>query len=135
MAVSKAYSQYQENQLFTATPGQLLLLTYDSTIRFLKQAKEAALNGRESDRTYNILKATNLLLELSGSLNYSANEELAATLLGLYKYMLERLVSVEQNGDIGAIDEVERLLTSLREAWAEADRLSRAEAAEAAAVK
>lgn len=129
MAISKAYTQYQENQLFTATPGQLLLLTYDSAIRFLKQAKEAALDGRESDRTYNILKTTNLLLELSSSLNHSANEELAATLLGLYKYMLERLVSVEQQGDLSGIDEVERLLANLREAWAEADRLSRAEAA------
>lgn len=134
MAPANAYARYQENQVFTASPGQLLVMTYDGALRFLRQAKEAAKEGRETDRTYSILKTTNLLLDLCGSLNHDASQELAAALLGLYRYMLDRLVDVEQNGNLAALDEVERLLVSLRDAWAEADRSLRRAEAEAVAV-
>ena len=134
MAAVNAYAKYQENQVITASPGQLLVMTYDGALRFLRQAREAAREGRETDRTYNVLKTTNLLLDLCGSLNHEASQELAASLMGLYRYMLDRLVEVEQNGNVGAIDEVERLLMSLRDAWAEADRSLRCADAEAVAV-
>jgi len=134
MAAVNAYAKYQENQVITASPGQLLVMTYDGALRFLRQAREAAKEGRETDRTYNVLKTTNLLLDLCGSLNHEASQELAASLMGLYRYMLDRLVEVEQNGNVGAIDEVERLLMSLRDAWAEADRSLRCADAEAVAV-
>ena len=134
MAAVNAYAKYQENQVITASPGQLLVMTYDGALRFLRQAREAAKEGRETDRTYNVLKTTNLLLDLCGALNHEASQELAASLMGLYRYMLDRLVDVEQNGNVGAIDEVERLLMSLRDAWAEADRSLRCADAEAVAV-
>ena len=38
--INNPYSQYLENQVTTATPGKLLVMTYDAAIRFIKLAAE-----------------------------------------------------------------------------------------------
>ncbi len=117
-----AYQRYQESQVSTVGKGKLLLMAYDGAIRFIRQAREHMAAKRYEDQNACITKAQRILLELISTLNMKADAELGQRLLQLYEYLFNRLVEANISDNLEVLDEVQRLLTDLREAWAEADR-------------
>jgi flagellar protein FliS len=126
MAVSNPYSQYAENQVTTASPGKLLLMTYDGAIKFGRIALDKMRNGDLYEQSANIRKVQNILLELMASLDPKADRQLTANLDGLYTYMFDRLTHANLHDDARALEEVIRIMTDLRATWEEADKLARA---------
>ena len=59
------------------------------------------------------------MTELQSTLNLEEGGAVAASLDGLYTYMMGQLVDTRARKDTATIDEVERLLRSLRDAWAQ----------------
>ena len=53
------------------------------------------------------------------SLDFSAGDELARRLAALYDYMGVRLVHANLKNDLGALQEVSRLLGEIKSAWGE----------------
>jgi flagellar secretion chaperone FliS len=121
MAVSSPYSQYQETQLNTQTPGKLLLMTYDAAIRFTYTAAESMKAGRLDQQSSNIRKAQNIILELISSLDMDKDRQLAANLYNLYTYMFDRLTQANIRDDLAAVEETLGILTEMRATWAEAE--------------
>lgn len=125
MPVNSPWSQYQENQLKTATPGKLLLMAYDGAIKFAGVAIEKMKEGKLDEQGAYIRKTQNLLLELISSLDMSADKQLASNLYGVYSYLFDRLTHANIRDDVQALEEAIQILSELRSAWEEADRVTR----------
>lgn len=125
MSMNNPYSQYQESQLSTATPGKLLVMTFDAAIRFAKAASEAMKEHKLDVQSANITKVNNILLELISTLDFKVDFQLADNLDNLYRYMFDRLIFANIRENQAAVAEVIDMLIELRQTWAEAELLVR----------
>ena len=103
----------------TASPHSLILLLFDGAIKAIVKAKFHMEKKEISAKGVAISKAIAIVDEgLKLSLDVKAGGELAENLSALYDYMCHRLLHANLQNDIGALDEVGRLLLELRGAWA-----------------
>ncbi len=117
------WQSYRQVATKTATPGQLVLMLFDGALRFL----DKALVGFELDDPLdsnlainnNILKAQEIIRELNVSLNLEGGGEFAVTMRRLYNYYDLQLSQSNLKKDPTGIHLVIRLLTVIRDAWAE----------------
>lgn len=115
---------YRANAVLTASPGQLVLMLYDGALKAMAIAQEAFSRPEDDTRrieviNHQLLKAQSILLELQGGLNMEAGGEFAKTLYRLYDYHNRRLLEANVRKDPKIVAEVEGLVRSLRDAWAE----------------
>jgi len=115
---------YQTQAVFTASPGQLVLMLYDGALRFLGHARDALQSPDGSPRRIeivntNLIKAQNILAELQTSLNHEAGGDHAANLDRLYDYYMRRLFEANMKKTVEPVIEVEALVRQLRDGWAE----------------
>jgi len=112
----EGYQSYKEVDIETASGLKLVVMLYQGAIRFLGIAKEAIRNKKLDVAHNNLLKAQDIVLELISSLNFEAGE-IAQNLYSLYMYINRRLIEANVAKDITIIDEVTKLMTTLKEAW------------------
>jgi flagellar protein FliS len=125
MSINNPYSQYLENQLTTATPGKLLIMTYDAAIRFARTAAEKMSEHKLDEQNANIKKVQNILLELISCLDPKVDRQLAANLNSIYNFMFDRLTQANIRDDSKMLNRVIDMLIELRDTWAEAELLVR----------
>ncbi len=118
------FSQYQTNQVSTATPEQLLIMLYDGAIRFANQAKDAIDQKDPEDRNYYVNKTLAIIYEFSATLNHEVGGQIAADLASLYDFMVRQLNRANIKNDAASLDTVIGLLTDLRETWRQAIELN-----------
>jgi len=116
------YSQYQQNQLSTATPAKLLLAAYDGAIRFSLSAEQEMKNGNFERQNHFINRALAIVYELVTSLREEVEPTLVSRLRSLYAYVIEKLAYANLKQDDAALKEAVKILSELREAWAEAEK-------------
>lgn len=108
---------YLRTKVLTASPQELRLMLYDGALKFCRQARPA-LEARHYEESYNnLIRAQNIVLELSNSLNHKAAPELCDRLAGLYNYLYRRLVDANVERDTAILDEVIELIEYERETW------------------
>lgn len=117
--MQKAAKAYFQTQVATTSQGKLLLMLYDGCIKFLNQAK-----GKIEERDYAqkgilISKALDVINELDSSLNAEKGGDLAENLHKLYFYCSTRLLNANLKMNTAYIDEVIKILTGLRSAYAQ----------------
>ena len=112
--------QYQQNQIMTASPEQILLMLYDGAIRFCNHAVDASDGGKTTEKLGSIAKVYAIITEFSDSLNHEIGGEIAANLDGLYQFMLRELGKARQDTTGEHLRVVATLLADLRQTWAEA---------------
>jgi flagellar protein FliS len=114
---------YRANAVLTASPGQLVLMLYDGALKAMAIAQDAFTRPDDPRGieviNHQLLKAQNIVLELQGGLNMEAGGEFAKTLYRLYDYHHRRLFEANVRKDPKIVAEVEGLVRSLRDAWAE----------------
>lgn len=120
--------RYQEIKVRTATPTELVVMMYDTAIAELEQARRHIGTRQIGRRVRCLNKASSILTELQAALNFEAGGEIARSLDRLYAYMRRRLFEANLHQDGAAVEEVVKLLASLRPAWA---AVAQAEAARA----
>jgi flagellar secretion chaperone FliS len=117
------YSKYRQVATTTASPGQLVLMLYDGTIRFLEQALDGFSKEDPSEFNAsignNVLRAQAILDELTQALDVRAGGEFALTLHRLYLYFDRRLTESNVRKEPEGIREVIRRVSTLRDAWKE----------------
>ncbi len=118
--MSRAALAYRSFHASTASGGQLVVMLYDGAIRFLEQGARAYRAGDAASGDAAVVRAERVLLELMGSLDF--RYEIAHRLLGLYRYMFERLADARRRKDPAVLEQVRGWLAELREAWAQAAR-------------
>ena len=114
----EGYKNYKEVEIETASGLKLVVMLYAGAIKFLNIAKESIQQRKLELANNNIIKAQDIISELMSSLNFEAGE-LAQNLYSLYIYMNRRLLeaNIEKNPQI--INEVIKLLETLKSAWDE----------------
>ncbi len=120
-------NQYQQNQILTASPEQILVMLYDGAIRFCKQAAAAEKEHNTSLKLEKISKAFAIITEFSNSLNHDIGGEIAADLDGLYQFMLRELTQSRESGKDAHLETVTNMLVDLRQTWMEAIEINRKE--------
>lgn len=129
---------YRANAILTASPGQLVLLLFDGALNAMALAREAFSRPSQDLRRYEdinkqLRKARSIISELQGSLNHEAGEEFAGVMYRLYDYYNRRLQEANVSKKVEPVVEVEKLLSEVRNAWAEMLRKPQAAAAPALA--
>ncbi len=124
----RAADAYRANQVQTATPLGLIVMLYEGAISFLDKAERSAGSGDWDKAQSMIRRAQDVVYELMGCLDMEKGGRIALDLFRLYEYMGYRLVQAQIRRDAGPLVEVRGHLSSLREAWVEAERKIRSEA-------
>jgi flagellar protein FliS len=127
MTAAYARSQYEEMQVQT-TPGRLVVMLYDGALRFLQNGVAAMRQKNFEQQSLYLGKAQSILFELLNTLDMGAGE-LAVSLRSIYYYCIERLLRANAEDRAEYVEEVIRMLSSLREAWEYAERSVRSEEA------
>ncbi len=120
-------NQYQQNQISTASPEQILLMLYDGAIRFTRRAISGLEENKPELKRSGVSKAMAIISEFSNSLNHEVGGEIAEDLDALYDFMIRELTAGNLHDDIKKLKVVEKLLVDLREGWGEAVDLNRKE--------
>jgi flagellar secretion chaperone FliS len=120
-----AYNQYQQNQIFSASPEQILLMLYDGAIRFTRQA----ICGLEEENLalfhHGIKKSMAIITEFSNSIDHAIGGEIAENLDALYNFMIRELTLANLHKNIEKLRVVDRLLVDLRATWGEAVEINK----------
>lgn len=111
------YQCYQQQQVSSAGPLGLVLLTYEALYKSLARARLAVLAGDLSAEADHIGRAMEALIELSTSLDMERGGEVASDLASLYLYMMNRLTEGLCSCSTDSVDEVMRLVEELRGGW------------------
>jgi flagellar protein FliS len=115
---------YRSNAILTASPGQLVLMMFDGALRSMALARGAFDRPKTDLKRIEVinrelLKAQAIIAELKGSLNHDVAGDFSATMSRLYDYYHRRLFEANLRKQVEPIIEVERLLSDIRDAWAE----------------
>jgi len=112
-----ARSSYQAQAAETAGPAQLVLMLYDGALSAVARARQA-----HDLQTINreLLRAQDIVTELSVTLDHERGGPMAGNLAALYQFCLDRLVEANVNKDVDDLDAVSSLLQGVRDAWDEA---------------
>lgn len=103
----------------TRSPLELVVMLYDGAIGFVGDAREAADRNDIAGRTRAVSRALAIVMELQNNLRLDEGGDVARELDRLYSYMTTRLLDSNVKRDRRALDEVYRLLTTVREGWAQ----------------
>lgn len=115
-----AYWNYLESRVWSATPVELVGMLYQAAIEALEAARAHLLAGEIMPRTRQMNRATDILIELTKSVDRERGGELAQRLTELYDYILRRIHDANFHNDAAAVDESIRLLRTLLEGWQQA---------------
>lgn len=127
-------NQYQQNQVSTASPEQILLMLYDGAIRFTRRAIAGIEDNNPEMKLSGVSKAMAIIAEFSNSLNHDIGGQIAEDLDALYNFMMRELTSANLNNDLEKLKNVETLLMDLRLTWGEAVLINKKEMNAAAEV-
>ena len=119
----KIARSYKAQSVQTASPGKLVLMLFDGYLRFTTAARrsfeETDFTKRNEGVNNNLIRAQNIVTELQSSLDMSVPGELPGTLYRLYDYVLHQLQQSNLQKKEEPIDEADKVISELREAWAE----------------
>jgi flagellar protein FliS len=118
--MTRGIDAYRRTEAQSASPMQLVVMLYDGALRFLTDAKAAQATGELPRRAHALRRVAAIVAECHSTLDLERGGALAAELDRLYTYISGRLLDVTLKRDATAIDEVHKLMTTLRAAWAEA---------------
>ncbi len=125
MASLPGVDRYQQLQVESAAPNQLVLMLYEGAVRFLREAREYMAAKQYELQSQRIQRAQRVLNELMYALDPSVDAELVRSLRAFYGYVHTRLVWANVRSDLQMLDEAISLLEEMLEAWEEADQRCR----------
>jgi flagellar protein FliS len=108
---------YREASIMTASPEQLVVMLYDGAGRFLKQAEGSMVEGSWLQAGEKLSRAEAIIDELLATLDMDAGE-IAERLQAIYIFCKTRLIEARIERDPVRVEQVARLLSELRGAWA-----------------
>lgn len=108
---------YLKTQVMSASPNKLIEMLLEGAIKKIRIAKLALETGKLAQMGENLLKAQDIVMELRYSINEEIESPIPQELIQLYEYMYQRLVIANVDRDTEAMDEVQKLLTELLDAW------------------
>jgi len=112
------YAAYKHTAInATHSKEKILLMLYEGAARFVRFARMGMEEKSAKAKGENISKVLGVLTELDCALDREGGGELVENLSDLYHYMMDRLTHANVKNDPEALNEVERLLTELKDGF------------------
>ncbi len=112
-----AYEAYLESKILTADPVELVAILFQAALDAMRQARVELRDGRIHERSRAITRASAVLNELALAVDHQAGGELSRNLVELYAYLQRLLLEANSRQIEAPLEEAERLLSSIAEAW------------------
>jgi flagellar protein FliS len=117
---NQALARYGNVKVMTASPADHIVMLFDASFRFLREAVEANKAGDRSRMGERIGRANAVYACLLGSLDRSISPGLCDQLEPLYGFCMRHILEANLKNDAARLEEVIRILSPLRDAWASA---------------
>ncbi len=115
---TKGYASFNEDELLDASPLKLVQLLYRGALDAIASARRFVRLGDIRARARAINKAMAIVTELALCLNAEQGGELTGNLARVYGYVQKLLIQANFEQREEPLEEAERLLSTLAEAWA-----------------
>lgn len=115
---SKAYQQYTEQNIYSATPGDLLLMLFNAELKNIKAAILFIEKKKFNEAHQRLMKAQDIMSELIASLDftYKISDELSK----LYSFVKSELMYANIKKDADRLTRILPIVTELRDTWEKA---------------
>ncbi|SEF66452.1 flagellar protein FliS [Butyrivibrio sp. Su6] len=113
----KAYAQYKNNKVMSASAPELTLMLYDGAIKFLNVADYAIEKKDLEKANTNIIKTEKIIDYLRNTLDMKY--PVAQDFENMYSYIARRLVEANIGKDREIVAEVNRHMHAIRDNWIE----------------
>lgn len=113
----KAYAQYKNNKVMSASAPELTLMLYDGAIKFLNVADYAIEKKDIEKANTNIIKTEKIIDYLRNTLDMKY--PVAQDFENMYSYIARRLVEANIGKDREIVAEVNRHMHAIRDNWIE----------------
>jgi flagellar secretion chaperone FliS len=100
-----------------ADPHKLILMLMDGALERLAIARGCIVRNELVQRAHLVNRVVSILGELKASLDVKAGGKIATNLDELYDYMIRRVMLGSVQNKPEPLEEVTKLLSSIREAW------------------
>ena len=117
MAPHTGLQSYQINDISTASQSQLILMMYDGALQAVNQSIQCMGQKDVAGQSKHILKAQDIINELSLALDMKQGGEVSKTLEQLYQFVLNQLIQANITSDKMYLESVIKVLSPLRDAW------------------
>ncbi|WP_298271191.1 flagellar export chaperone FliS [Geobacter sp.] len=114
------FNQYQNTQVSTSSPEKLLLMLYDGAINFTRIALDKMEKKDIAGKGKFIGKAQAIVSELMNTLNHEVGGDISRRLEQLYIYLIDEYLAANINNSPRSLENALKILTILRDTWAEA---------------
>lgn len=119
---------YQQNQVLTASPEQILIMLFDAAIRFCREAQKANEEGDTALKLEKIQRVFNIIAEFSNTLDHKVGGSIAEELDALYQFNLDELGRARRDSGNTHLKFVENFLLEWRGTWMEVIEINRNQA-------
>jgi flagellar secretion chaperone FliS len=118
-----AINAYRETRIRTASQGQLIIMLYDEAIKQLDIGIDLMKADKPEIEKINkaLIKAQEIITELTASLDFEKGGEIASNLFSLYMFFNHELLEANLQRDSEKTATVRALMDELRGAWIEAN--------------
>ncbi len=123
MALPKAYGQYNNSKIMTASPAELTLMLYEGAIKFCNIAIVAVEQKDIPKAHINIQKTEKIIDYFRQTLDMSY--PVAEHFERVYSYLSRRLIEANVKKDKEILEEVNTHLRSMRDTWKEVMRINK----------
>jgi flagellar protein FliS len=120
MNYGNAQNAYRENSILHSKQEDLVPILYEHLLINLKRASRQIGSGDLEGKAASIEKASSILYELLGTLDFEVGGELASRLASLYAYFLREVTEASRNLESERLDPLIDMVGSLHESWVEA---------------
>jgi flagellar protein FliS len=114
---------YRKTATTTASPGELVLMLYDGSLRFMAAAElgfqEEHFARRNEIIHNNILRAQAIITELQATLNMEKGGAFSENLYRLYDFMQNHLSQANREKSVEKIKVVAGFMQDIRDAWSQ----------------
>lgn len=113
----KGLAAYRNIEVQSRTPLELVVMLYDGALRFLSAGRTAIerKDVRARQEAFNRLLA--IISELQNTLNIEGGGPVATSLDELYSFMTRRILDSAMQNSTAPLDEVQRVIETLRDGW------------------
>lgn len=117
------YQKYMQQSVTTMTPGQLLIALYDKMILELNKAV-IFIEDKDIPKAHNSLTRAGEIVDALDSV-LKVKYEISDNLASLYQYFREKILEANMKKDVDIIKEILPMIQEIRDAYAEAVKVTR----------
>ncbi len=115
--MSYAHQSYRTANITTADRGKLVIMIYDHCIKWCKKADEELRANNIEKMVKAVQRVQNGITELMCALDMDKGGDISKNLLRLYEFYSRHLTQAIKNRSSQCLEDVQVMMSSLREAW------------------